>query len=141
MSIAYHDIYDFFFSGHMCLTAAMSYYLFAIHLKRGYKEKFFSLIHYSWGIGMIMFVAVMMILFQTHYVIDLTAGYCVAVIFGPIGEKLSYIPDRYLFGFKQQDRYFVKYMPCPRCGWANRRALNYIDEFEKKLQASIFKQT
>ena len=139
MSIAYHNIYDFFFSGHMCLTAAMSYYLLAVHLRRGHNQKVFTIIHYSWGIGMILYVAIMMILFQTHYIIDLTAGYAVAIIFGPVGEKLSYFPDRFLFGFKGHDRYFVRYKPCPRCGWANDRALNHIDEEEKRAQAMIYK--
>ena len=63
--IVYHDVNDFFYSGHVGLTCILMSELRHCGDYRGYKL----------GVFVLIFEALMLVFSRTHYIIDMTCGF------------------------------------------------------------------
>lgn len=137
LCVAYHDVYDFYYSGHLGLTGCLLYEFWANRKASTdlAERKFWTRMLKFW-IFMFFFNWIMMTVLRTHYVIDMFGGFCVGLLCGIIGEKLSFYPDKYIFGLPASKLRALHYSPCLKCGWLNENARNYVDETEHYIKRS-----
>ena len=100
MTVAYHDVNDFYYSGHTSMTFDVAYFLLAIKLMRSQQEKKYTWLFWTWTIGMGAYVYFMITVLFTHYIIDVTSALGIAFVFCCLSEKLSYAIDVKVFGFR-----------------------------------------
>ena len=137
--VPYHDIQDFFYSGHMSTSAILIYHLHGL-VKHHRSINVFYWLMWLWQTFKLAYIAIYMNALRTHYLIDFTSGFCMGIICSIFAEKLSFYLDVELCGRPAHRREFLYYQPCPRCGWANEKALDLIDINEKHVQALVFEQ-
>ena len=96
--VAYHDIDDFYFSGHMAGTM-MIFLEFGTMVYYKPNSKYCVFIR---NLAMIMFFynSLMMTLFKTHYWIDLMGGLAMGYISVRLGERASYLLDVKIIGLR-----------------------------------------
>ena len=138
--VPYHDIYDFYFSGHICLSVNVSYQLLAVLLYKRVRQGHERWLFWLWTLGFGSYVYFMVTSLFTHYFIDCLSGIFIAILFSSLAEQLSWLPDVLVFGTRGEDRYMLRHKACPKCGWANARSLVFIGEDEKKAQAIVFRK-
>ena len=134
--VPYHDIQDFFYSGHIS-TALVFIYGLKI-LTKWYPDRWLYRLYYKvWVYFRIPYIWMQMIFTRTHFVIDMTGGVAMAGVAILIAERLCYIFDVILQGRPAHKRMLLYYEPCPACGWANRHALKLLDCAEKRDQGLV----
>ena len=131
LTVPYHDVNDFFYSGHVgtCLLITLEYYA------GGFKK--LSL----FTAGVLINQWTMLYLVRTHYIIDLITGLLFAHYFFIQAEKISYLTDVIGMGIgngKRRFRYF--WQPCSHCGWATKGARDYIQTDEKLILKSMLQE-
>eukprot|EP00347_Sterkiella_histriomuscorum_P010983 403374194 len=130
ITVPYHDVNDFFYSGHVgtCLLICLEYKAAKYHKMSLFI--FFILIN-QW---------VMLCLVRTHYIIDLITGIIFAHYMYQHAEKISYVQDVLLLGIQAKNRMRKYYKPCKCCGWANIYAGDYCDEKEKIILKNMHRE-
>ena len=88
LTVPYHDIYDFYFSGHV---AAIIIYFLTFRA-----EKMKSM--WMFSIFVLFLQSFMLVVLRTHYIIDLITGAIFAHWCFIVGEKISYYYDVKLLG-------------------------------------------
>ena len=88
----YHDVLDFYYSGHMATTAIIIYTLHGL-VKHHPKVRLFYILMWLWQTLKVCYILIYMTALQTHYFIDFTSGFCMGVLCAIAGEKLSYFID------------------------------------------------
>lgn len=83
----------------------------------------------------------MMIVFRTHYLIDLIAGLFIVLPISHVADKLSFYFDVKLLGLRKAERkkQILLYQVCSRCGWSNPKASNLIDAQELAIHKRALK--
>ena len=132
----YHDILDFYYSGHMA-TAAVVIYTFFTLVRRHPTIFLFKFMLLLWLLFKVAYIWLYMTTLRTHYIIDFTSGFCFGVLATIIAEILSYFFDVKVMGRRAADRGLVWFKSCPRCGWSTERPSRLIDDREKKAQAEV----
>lgn len=130
LMVPYHDVSDFFFSGH--IASGLSMTMATYRLKCRHPESaLLNLWFKFWLFFKLAYIWWMMTINRTHFLIDLTAGAAVYGVLIRVSEKLVFIFDVRMKGLKAKDRGLIFYEPCPVCGWANETPLQHIDKDEK----------
>mgnify|MGYP000896820151 CR=1 FL=1 len=133
---SYHDILDFYYSGHMA-TAVVSIYAL-LSLKRQHPDvRMFGWMFNFQVFFNLPYIWLHMTALRTHYSIDLAGGFAAGVVCISLGEKLSWYVDVGIFGSKTQNRGLFYYQPCPSCGWAVEKGQSLIDAEEALAQATV----
>lgn len=128
VTIPYHDISDFYFSGHVgvLMLYASEYYCV------GYKKMSY----------LTCLVAVtewyMLVVTRAHFIIDFTTAIPFALMMNKISEKVCYLTDVKGFGYqKHNNRSSFHYNPCDKCGWCNGKPEKYLSNSELELQLQL----
>lgn len=137
--VPYHDVLDFFYSGHMATAAIIICTLHSL-VKHHPGVALFYWLMWLWQTFKLAYIWVYMTALRTHYVIDFASGLCMGYLCYRLAEKLSYFIDVKLCGRPADKRGLWIYKPCVVCGWSNRTALDFIDDREKHLQAWVSDQ-
>ena len=137
--VPFHDINDFYFSGHISNAAIFCTVLYGLQ-KRNPDSKMCRYALRFWLCFKLPYIWTMMTVTRTHYVIDLLSGIAYFGLSLLLGETLSYFTDVLLLGHKTQFRELLMYAPCVICGWSNSKPLLLIDNTEKEAQAHAFKK-
>lgn len=130
VTVPYHDVNDFFYSGHVgtCLLICLEY-----RAAKYYKMSYF-----------IFFILVnqwlMLCLVRTHYIIDLVTGVIFANYMFQWAERVSYVQDVLILGIPSKHRMRKYFKPCKCCGWANLYAGDYCHSQEKIVLKSIHQE-
>ena len=109
MTVAYHDLSDFYFSGHFGVCT--------IYLLEFISQKNRVLTYLS--IVFTLLEWFMLIITRAHFFIDFSTAVAVAYISHRLAEKFTYFWDVKLFGLRSHQRNSLHFKPCPRCGWCN----------------------
>jgi hypothetical protein len=135
MCVPYFDVNDFYFSGHMGQAGTFLYEFTCGY--NNHPDSWFRFLQVSFVL-MLFTKSLMMIVFRTHYLIDLMAGFMIVLPILHISDKLSWIPDVKITGLSKSERkrQILLYQICSHCGWANPRAASLIDQEELKIQKS-----
>lgn len=128
MCVTYHDIYDFYYSGHLAFNGVQLYEMIALKRRRPEQKQWQYLCLYLTLLAIYSWV--MMTVLRAHYFIDLVGGLAIGFLWAIFSECLSYWPDVKLLGLRKKDRDTLHFSPCPKCGWLNNRASNYVDDSE-----------
>lgn len=126
MSVPYFDVNDFYFSGHLGMSATFLYEFTCAH--NNWPDSWFKILQLSFGF-MLFTKSLMMVVFRTHYLIDLIAGFMIVLPILHVSDKLAWFFDVKIMGLHKKDRkkQFLLYQICSRCGWANPSASSLID--------------
>ena len=120
--VPYHDINDFFYSGHIPTACILTYGIYQLHRLHP-DSKFFKYWFYFWLLFKLPYIWLMMTWTRTHFVIDLSCGAAMAwVVLHFVEKYISYWFDIAVMGLKVQDRRLCFYEACPKCGWSNESA-------------------
>ena len=87
--VPYHDIQDFWYSGHIS-TALMLIYGLCLLVELYPERTFFRYVRNIWVFVRLPYIWTMMTLFRTHYFIDMTGAVAISGVIVPFAEKLSY---------------------------------------------------
>jgi hypothetical protein len=101
LNVPYFDVNDFFFSGHLGMNDSFLYEFLCA--SRNYPGSWFPAL----AVSFIVFVftkTFMMVVFRTHYLIDLLAGFCIGLPILHLAEKLSYFSDVKIMGLRKTER-------------------------------------
>lgn len=101
--VPFHDINDFYFSGHISIAALLCYCLYGLK-RRNPKSKLCRYAFRFWVFGKLPFIWVMMTITRTHFVIDLLSGLVFSGLCILYGEKLAYYPEVKIVGYHQKNR-------------------------------------
>ena len=125
----YHDILDFFYSGHIGNTF--------IHTWEFHQNGQTNIS----AIGVLIWLSMwpLLILVRTHFWIDLTTGLIVGHWSCMMGEWLSYPVDVKIMGFAGKERKQHAYNPCYKCGYSNENYATGIHQEEKKFLFETYK--
>ena len=84
----------------------------------------------------------MMVIFRTHYLIDLLAGFCIGLPIIHLADKCSYLFDVKIMGLRKYERknQILMFQVCEHCGWANPKASNFISKEELTHQHAAEKR-
>lgn len=122
--VNYHDTNDFYFSGHIGITALFSAEFYSM---KWMKASFLAVL-------MLINMWTLLMLLRTHYVIDFISALVFARISHYYGEKLSFFVDVKVLGYRRQSRHKRWFDPCPRCGWGNKYPEPLVDADELQAQ-------
>ena len=138
--VPYHDINDFFYSGHISTASVLTYGIY--QLRRMHPDsKFLKYWVYFWLFFKLPYTWIMMTWTRTHFFIDLTCGAAMGwIVLHFVEKNLSYYLDICVMGLRAKDRHLLFYVACPICGWSNERAIKYLNENEKGVQAFAFRK-
>ena len=92
LMVPYHDICDFWYSGHIS-TALILIYGLRLLVQLYPDRPLFRNIHNIWLYIRIVYIYVQMTFLRTHFVIDMSGGVVMAGIAVLVAEKLSYCFD------------------------------------------------
>ena len=138
--VPYHDINDFYYSGHISTSGIFLcalYQLTVIHPD----AKHFKYAFYFWIAFKIPYIWVMMTWTRTHYMIDLAGGLCFVPIVAIAAEKVGYLIEVLVMGVPARERKLLFFRPCPKCGWSNSYGTYFwLSNEEKKAQLSCYKE-
>ena len=134
--VPYHDILDFYYSGHLATAAILICTMYSLH-KQHKDITAFRWMFVAWLAFKIPFIWFYMTALRTHYFIDFLSGICFGIIAFIIAEQLSYFLDVCILGRRAQNRTMLFFKPCPACGWSVDNGRNLIDRNEKLAQAKI----
>jgi hypothetical protein len=139
LNVPYFDVNDFYYSGHLGMNVAFLYE-FACQRKNN-PTKIWNYIVNFW-ILMIFTKSFMMVVFRTHYLIDLLAGFCIGLPIVHLADKFSYLFDVKIMGLRKSERknQIIMFQICEHCGWANPKASNFISKEELKYQHAAEKR-
>ena len=138
--VPYHDINDFFFSGHISTASILSYGIYQLHRLHP-DSKFFKYWFYFFFYFKLPYTWIMMTWTRTHFVIDLTCGLAMGwVVLNFVEKNVSFWVDISVMGLRAKDRHLLFYEACPSCGWANEWATKNLDENEKKVQTFAYRK-
>ena len=128
ITVPYHDVNDFFYSGHVgtCLLICLEYRAAKWH-KMSYFI-FFILIN-QW---------MMLCLVRTHYIIDLVTGIIFAHYMHSWAERVSFVSDVLILGIPGRLRMRKHFKPCKQCGWSNPCAADYCPDQERSILKGVF---
>lgn len=132
--VPFHDICDFYFSGHVATAIAWTTLLYKVQ-KRHPDSLVLKGAFYTWLFVKLPYTWAMMMLTHTHFVIDMFSALALGICIVSFCEKISYAIDVYICGLRAHDRDFMFHKACPSCGWANSSAADHIDTDEKLWQA------
>lgn len=124
LCVPYHDVCDFYFSGHLAFACVILCEVFALNLHQDKRKKHnlprnnFRVFLYVSIFGIVWHAFVVTVT-RTHYWIDYPGGICIAFLFTMVAEKLSYFHDVKIVGTKKVYRGTLHYSACPKCGWLN----------------------
>ena len=124
LTVPYHDVNDFFYSGHVgtCLLIVLEY-----RAAKYYKMSYFTLF-------ILLNQWTMLFLVRTHYIIDLITGVIMAHYMFIQAERLSFISDVLVLGISGgKNRFRFSWRPCKVCGWAHQHAADFMMHEEKKI--------
>ena len=138
--VSFHDINDFYFSGHIANAAIFCYLLYGLSV-RNPKSKLCRYAFRFWVCFKLPFIWTMMTVTRTHFVIDLSSGMAYFGISVIIGEILGYYVEVLVLGTPTKGRELYFYRPCTICGWSNLKPLLLIDNAEKNAQAHALGKT
>ena len=135
--VPYHDILDFYYSGHLATAAILICTLYS--LSKQYKDvKMFKYMFVAWLAFKVPYIWLYMTALRTHYFIDFMSGIFFGVISFIFAEQLSYFLDVLILGRRAQNRTMLFFKPCPSCGWSVSDGRSYMNNDEKLAQAKIF---
>lgn len=123
LTTPYHDVLDFFYSGHIGNTFMHSFEL--------YQQGETTFFYIAFAIHLSIWP--LLIITRTHYWIDIITAYIVAHWCLMMSEPLSYILDVKLMGFGGKARKHHAYLPCYKCGYSNDNYSLAIGKDEKEF--------
>jgi len=130
ITVPYHDLNDFFFSGHVgtCMLITLEY-----RAQRWYKLSYFTsfILINQW---------IMLTLVRTHYCIDLFAGIIIAHYCFLGAEKVVYFFDVKILGLPGKKRKRLFFKPCKNCGWSNKCASDYMTNAEQEKLKMFYRE-
>lgn len=97
--VPYHDILDFYFSGHMATAGIIMCTLYSL-TKRHPNIKLFNWLFVAWLAFKVPYIWLYMTALRTHYFIDFASGLFFGLIAFMVSEQLSYFLDVLLLGLK-----------------------------------------
>ena len=108
-TVPYHDVNDFFYSGHIgtCFLIVLEY-----RACRWYKMSYFT-------VFIMINQWMMMCLVRTHYIIDMVTGLIVSHYIFMIAERLTFFVDTKIMRIPGKKRGQLYFKPCRHCGWDN----------------------
>ena len=108
LTVPYFDTNDFFYSGHV---GSCFVYMF----------EFYAQGSFIWILCLLNMIIqwVILMIFRTHYVIDMILGIIVAHLACILSERATYFLDVKIFGRAGKERSQKYFTPCPTCGWSN----------------------
>ena len=129
MSVPYHDVNDFFYSGHIgtCFLIVLEY-----RACKWFKMSYFT-------VFIMLNQWVMMTLVRTHYIIDLITGLIVSHYVFMLAERIAFFIDAKVFRIPPNKRPTSSTMPCNYCGWNNRYAGHTMCKQEKDHLKNLYK--
>ena len=131
--VPYHDILDFYYSGHMSTSAILIYFLYGLTKEYPDVGLFYWLLQ-IWKWFRVPFIFIYMSALRAHFSIDFMSGFCMGIIWAMVAEKISYVGDVVALGRPAHKRGLVRYVACPSCGWScSTRPIHLIDNEEKHI--------
>ena len=106
--VPYHDINDFYYSGHVGVCSMFLALDVSERSKLGILS-LFAMVNMWFTLTVV----------RTHYFIDLVTGLLLAHYSYYLGEKMTYIFDVLMVGLSGKKRNLMHHTPCPSCGWSN----------------------
>jgi len=134
--VSYHDILDFYYSGHFATSAILICTLYSL-AKQHPQVKMFRWLFFAWLAFKLPYIWLYMTALRTHYIIDFASGLCFGIIAFMVAEQLSYFIDVLLLGRRAQQRTMIFFKACPSCGWSVNHGRDLIDNQEKEAQVKV----
>ena len=136
--VPYHDIQDFFYSGHLTTALILIYGYYQLS-KQYPNVSFYRYVVYVIIFVKIPYIWLMMTWLRTHFIIDMTAAFPIAYLSTRSAEKVSYYADVLFLGLPVKNRKMTYFKPCIKCGWSNHDSLKIaISQEEKEAQAFVY---
>ena len=114
--VPYHDIYDFYYSGHYATAAILICSLYSL-TKRHPNITIYKFLFVAWIAFKLPYIWLYMTAVRTHYFIDFMSGICFGLAAFRLAEKLSYVFDVLVMGKRAEDRGLIFHKACDSCGW------------------------
>lgn len=97
MIVPYHDIQDFYYSGHLATAAILICALYSL-IKRNPGVTIYHFLFVFWLAFKLPYIVLYMTAIRTHYIIDFASGICFGVLAFIMAEQLSYLFDVRIMG-------------------------------------------
>ena len=123
ITIPYHDMLDFYYSGHIGST-----FMYACELYQNDEMKLFYV-----AIAIHLSMWPLLVFVRTHYWIDMITAYIVAHWCIMMSEQICFITDVKLLGSAGKARKQHAHLPCHKCGYSNDNYSLAIDKDEKEF--------
>jgi len=120
--VPYHDINDFYYSGHVGVCSMFLALDVSERSKLGILS-LFAMVNMWFTLTVV----------RTHYFIDLVTGLLLAHYSYYLGEKMTYIFDVLMVGLSGKKRNLMHHTPCPSCGWSNPDVSQWIGKKEYEV--------
>lgn len=114
LTVPYFDTNDFYYSGHVGIC-----FVYMMELKHNGSKLWVAVL-----VNLIIQWFILMI-FRTHYCIDMIFGAMVGHLACMNGERLCYLLDVAVLKLRNSGRKQKYYTPCAKCGWSNMDVLRY----------------
>lgn len=95
--VPYHDIQDFYFSGHFATSAILICSLYSL-TKKHPQVTAYHFLFVAWLAFKLPYIWLYMTAVRTHYSIDFASGICFGVIAFRLAERMSYFLDVLVMG-------------------------------------------